>query len=270
MKQEQLINLIRNNLIRGACTCGRCADAVAGSASHQPTGHTADLIFFKVALKPDADLEKIKAEFLDALENAWQGGNEHSYLEIGAEVGDQGLALMTMGLGKILGVWQLLTPRSVLGDAITEEMAQRLAGQGMVTIMSYPGPEAPAPTPPAWYLLSLHSTDGDSSYRIVGQDAWDFIHQPRPDFTSKSSSVEEKLPESVVIAREIVFRSEDPEEGVETYVNVTSGTWKNDRAIACWAVHDGGTLEASSVLELVQLIGATGLTIKDEYSGAIY
>lgn len=63
-------------------------------------------------------------------------GKEHSYLELGGWVGDQGLALMLMGLGTHLGLWKLNTPKSVLGDLVTDEQAMKLAGGGLVTIQT--------------------------------------------------------------------------------------------------------------------------------------
>lgn len=133
-----LIDYITRHTVRGACTCGRCADAVANPGQHQPAGHTADLIFFKVSAKDNPDTEKLrelikaqKGEFNDC--NLFDG-RDHSYIEIGGWIGDQGLALMLMGLGSVLGLWKLLTPRTVLGAACTDELAQSMAGAGYVTI----------------------------------------------------------------------------------------------------------------------------------------
>lgn len=127
-----------DNCNRGACTCGKCFDAPANPAEHQPIGHTADLIFFKVSAKEGANAETLrklvqehKGEFCDC--NLFDGA-EHSYMEIGGWIGDQGMALMLMGLGSLLGLWKLLTPRSMLGNSIPEEFVQRTAGQGFVII----------------------------------------------------------------------------------------------------------------------------------------
>lgn len=112
----------------------RCFDAPKNPELHQPSGHTADLMFFKVALKGSATketfLSKVVAEYPH-----WLDGKEHGYLEIGANVGDQGLALMTMGMGKVLGVWDLLTP-NLLGDLIDVATKKEMAGKGMITIKS--------------------------------------------------------------------------------------------------------------------------------------
>lgn len=123
---------IMKNCIRGACQCGKCADAQEAPEDNQPNGHTSDLIFFKVAKTNDA----IKEEYLKLVEEEypnWLDGREHSYLEIGADVGDQGLGLMAMGLGEILGIWDLLTPNLL---PISDDLKMDLAGRGMITIKS--------------------------------------------------------------------------------------------------------------------------------------
>lgn len=131
-----LHHYVRDNAVRGACMCGKCADAPEHPEQLQPkdSEHSADLVFFKVGLGLIAHPDKKK--FLQLVSEEfphWLDGKEHSYLEMGANMGDQGIALMTMGLGKILGVWELLTPKSVLGD-IPEDMAMMMAGRGMITV----------------------------------------------------------------------------------------------------------------------------------------
>lgn len=126
-----LYDYVSAHTIRGACTCGKCCDAPADPEGHQPDGHTADLVFFKVAAK-GAD----KEEFVSLARRDyphWFDGKEHSYLEIGGDVGDQGAALMTMGLGSLLGAWKLMTPRML---PIPEDLQMQMAGMGMVTIQA--------------------------------------------------------------------------------------------------------------------------------------
>lgn len=119
---------------RGACQCGRCADAPPNPADHQPIGHTADVMFFKVRAAEGACTESMRA-LVECEAPACLDGREHGYIEIGALVGDQGLALQLMGLGALLGLWELMTPRSMLGRlGIDEASMMRMAGQGMVTI----------------------------------------------------------------------------------------------------------------------------------------
>lgn len=60
-------------------------------------------------------------------------GKEHSYLEVGGWIGDQGLAMQCMALGVHLGVFKLLTPSTML-PFLDENTKQMLAGQGMVCV----------------------------------------------------------------------------------------------------------------------------------------
>ncbi len=126
-----MIDYLQKHVERGACTCGKCADAPDNPEEKQPEGHTVDMIFFKVANK-DAE----KEEFLKLVQEKfphWLDGNEHSYYETGGDIGDQGLALMAMGLGKILGIWEVMTPLTMIPD-IDEALAQQMAGAGMISI----------------------------------------------------------------------------------------------------------------------------------------
>ena len=103
-------------------------------------GADADVIFFGVRKGPEASADGLKAamakhrgEFceMDPLD-----GKEHSYLELGGWVGDQGAALTLIGLGAALGLWKLLTPKTMLGALATPEMVQQMAGMGMVSMQA--------------------------------------------------------------------------------------------------------------------------------------
>lgn len=63
-------------------------------------------------------------------------GKEHSYIELGAWVGDQGMALRLMGLGKALGLWNLHTPQTLFGSGLDPITRQQMAEGGFVTITS--------------------------------------------------------------------------------------------------------------------------------------
>lgn len=120
---------------RGECQCGVCIDK---GDKPDPKGHTADLMFFKVAKKDGATAE----EFVRlSKEHAGEfgpcdpfDGKEHGYMELGGWIVDQGLAMMFMGLGHLLGVFDLLTPRTMLPKKLADEMGMKLAGQGMVMV----------------------------------------------------------------------------------------------------------------------------------------
>lgn len=117
---------------RGPCQCSKCFDAVKNPGSKQPKGHTADLVFFKVMKVNNPD----KGEFKKLVEEEfphWLDGKEHSYLETGGDIGDQGLALMAMGLGELLGVWELLSPNNMF-SFMDEGMKMKIAGTGYITI----------------------------------------------------------------------------------------------------------------------------------------
>lgn len=126
---------------RGACRCGKCADAPPNPDQQQPKGHTADMMFFEVSAKNGADPEKLR-ELVKGNHGGVFGsvdmfdGQEHSYLEVGGWIGDQGLALMLMGLGTVLGLWKLLTPKTLLGNTLPKELQMQMAGQGYVSIQA--------------------------------------------------------------------------------------------------------------------------------------
>jgi hypothetical protein len=91
-----LVEYVIKHTERGPCQCGKCFDAVKNPESKQPKGHTADLTFFKVRKTNNPDAK----EFRKLVEKGfphWLDGKEHSYLETGGDIGDQGLALMAMG-----------------------------------------------------------------------------------------------------------------------------------------------------------------------------
>ena len=60
-------------------------------------------------------------------------GQEHSYIEVGGWIGDQGQALTLMGLGAVLGLWKVMTPKMLPG--LPDDLMQMMAGRGMVSIM---------------------------------------------------------------------------------------------------------------------------------------
>lgn len=131
IKKELLNEFVMKHCERGACTCGKCIDAPKNPEENQPSGHTEDLVFFKVKILGEPD----KNQFLNLIKNEhpqWLDGEEHSYLEMGGDVGDQGLALMTMGLGKLIGAWELSTPNMI--SSISDELRKQMAGAGMITI----------------------------------------------------------------------------------------------------------------------------------------
>lgn len=141
----ELMHYVIKHTERGECHCGQCMDA---GNKEDPKGHVANLGFFKVAA-----IDANKEEFV-RLTKSHNGefcavdpfdGKEHSYMELGAWIGDQGLAMQYMGLGTILGVFELLSP-SILGIAEDDPMFMQLCGAGLLTVKAASSP-APASPP---------------------------------------------------------------------------------------------------------------------------
>lgn len=134
-----LAEYVREHAIRGACQCGQCIDAPPNPKEHQPENHTADVIFFKVAQTNEPDADTFHSLVRDEYPH-WLDNGEHGYIEMGAEMGDQGIALITMALGSLLNVWELLTSKNIL-PFLSEDEQMKLAGLGMIAI------KVPIPTP---------------------------------------------------------------------------------------------------------------------------
>lgn len=103
----------------------------------------ADMFFFDVAAKDNPDADEFKRLIAEhpgefATVNPLDG-NEHSYIELGGWIGDQGLALQFMGLGVLLNLWQVMHPVNMLKMERNDPLAQQLAGVGLVSIMANRG-----------------------------------------------------------------------------------------------------------------------------------
>ena len=144
---KELYEYMQKHAERGECRCGKCLDRVEHPEQYQPGGHTADVVFFKVAAKADehgtpASADELKALVKANVKGAYGDvdlfdGKEHNYLELGGWIGDQGAALTLMGLGTVLGLWRLLTPSSVFGNLIPDDLKQQLAGAGMIAVTAH-------------------------------------------------------------------------------------------------------------------------------------
>jgi hypothetical protein len=118
---------------RGDCKCGQCIDT---TGAPDPAGHTVDMVFFKVAKVGEPTIEEFRrlteesahGEFCDV--NPFDG-QEHNFMELGAWLGDQGLAMLYMGLGTSLGAFTLLSP-AMLG--LDGPMAVQMAQAGLLSI----------------------------------------------------------------------------------------------------------------------------------------
>jgi hypothetical protein len=131
---QELIQYVEAFTERGACTCGRCIDAPDKPECEQPSGHTINLTFFEVAAKEGAKREELEALLREHYPKVLDG-KEHSYLEIGADLGDQGRALMLIGLGGVLGIWNVLSPDTMMPD-LTDDLKKAMAGKGLVCLQA--------------------------------------------------------------------------------------------------------------------------------------
>lgn len=140
---KDIIDFAMKYTKRDACKCGQCIDAGADAALTVDE-HNADMVFFKVSKDSHDGKMPTKEEFLELL-GEHKGvfcdvnpldGDEHGYMELGGFFGDQQQALLIMGLGKLLGVWELLTPKNMLKGLVDDAAAMQLAQHGMVTIRS--------------------------------------------------------------------------------------------------------------------------------------
>lgn len=141
-----LSDYVRRFAIRGACTCGRCCDSGPEPEKDQPNGHTADVYFFQVAAASGADADVLR-QLIGEHEGTFGDCNpldqcEHGYIELGGWVGDQSLALVLMGLGTILGLWKMFTPKMLPG--LDKDLMDMMARQGMVYIERIPAVEETA------------------------------------------------------------------------------------------------------------------------------
>ncbi len=108
--------------------------ALRVSPDETPEENTIDMIFFQVG----ADVSSDKTTFLELVKEEcphWLDGEEHNYLQTGGDMGDQGIALLTMALGGLLGVWQVLTPANMFGDTVPKELLEQMTGMGMISIL---------------------------------------------------------------------------------------------------------------------------------------
>jgi hypothetical protein len=102
----------------------------------EPELEKVDLEFLVIGVnKPVAEARK--AELVEILKTYPQpdrlaGGP--SYIEVGAEIGDQGAAFQLFALGKVLGLWQLITPATM---GFTGEEAGKMAGAGFIMITGF-------------------------------------------------------------------------------------------------------------------------------------
>lgn len=141
-----IIDFVLTHTQQGECHCGKCFTPEPSRMRSEQTGnHVVDMEFFKVAIigaPLRADFAKLTDEHKAEFGNIdFHDAKEHSYTEVGGWIGDQGLALRFMALGAHLGVFELLTPNTMMPtlDAATKMM---MAGAGYVAVVGINGRHA--------------------------------------------------------------------------------------------------------------------------------
>ena len=93
---------------------------------------------FFTTIAVDKEAAEAERENLVAILNDWPypdrlaGGP--SYIEVGAVIGDQGAAFALFALGKVLGLWDILTPETL---GVHGNLAHDLAGRGFIMCSGY-------------------------------------------------------------------------------------------------------------------------------------
>lgn len=146
----ELREYIETHTERGECQCGHCIDSIEhciDSVRTDTPRHSrleehcdcVDMVFFKVSAKlADAEtltelIQKHHGVFCNI--NLFDG-KEYNYIDIGAWLGDQGAALTLMGLGTLLGLWKLLSPKTMLGPMCDDALAMKMAYAGLLSIQT--------------------------------------------------------------------------------------------------------------------------------------
>ncbi|HEY3679012.1 MAG TPA: hypothetical protein VGL45_09850 [Bradyrhizobium sp.] len=87
-----------------------------------------DMVFLTIGVdKPAA--EKYRQELLALLADYPRLKEGPSYIEVGAEIGDQGAAFQLFALGKVLGLWDVITPQLM---GFEGDEAREMAGRGFI------------------------------------------------------------------------------------------------------------------------------------------
>lgn len=133
---KQLINYIREN----SETLTR----------HSGKDGAVDVGFFEVVAKKGADAQTLKDLVAQNRTGAFNSvdpfdGYEHGYMELGGWIGDQRLALTFMGLSAALGITDVLSPKTMLGNDLPSDLEDMLLGEGLLTICKRGENDTPAP-----------------------------------------------------------------------------------------------------------------------------
>lgn len=113
------------------------------------------------------------------------------------------------------------------------------------------------------YLVTLQG-QGNTECRIVDEESWNWLcsdsGKPSEDATYWDDP---NVPSAVVERRKVA--------GLEEPIEITSGSWENDRALQCPAIIiDGNEMLFWSVADAIKAAKEHGMDIEKSYEGCIY
>ncbi len=127
----------------------RCA---AEATPTDPPESVCDVFMFKIKLSDEAlEVKEALSAYLKEMVKKHSGefcdcdlfdGKEHGYIELGGWIGNQQTAIVLIGIGKLLGLWEVFTPNLL---DVPDGERKIMAGNGMVSIVpleSAPGLKA--------------------------------------------------------------------------------------------------------------------------------
>lgn len=104
--------------------------AMPHESEARPEIEKIDMVFLTVGVGK-AEAEKHRAELLTILKDYPRLKDGPSYIEVGAEIGDQGAAFQLFALGKVLGFWDIITPKTF---GMEGPEAMEAAGRGYIMV----------------------------------------------------------------------------------------------------------------------------------------
>lgn len=102
--------------------------AMPPESAAPPDIEKVDMVFLTIGVDK-AEAEKHKQELLTILADYPRLKEGPSYIEVGAEIGDQGAAFQLFALGKVLGLWDVITPQLM---GFEGDEAREMAGRGFI------------------------------------------------------------------------------------------------------------------------------------------
>jgi len=122
----KLIEYILNHTDRGECQCGKCVDK--GEDREAPL-HSINVHFFWVSKRGEPNAKDLLALLEEEYPQMDRLRGGPSYIEMGAAIGSQQYALLLIGLGGLVGLWDVITPEKL---GVIGAPADELAGSGLV------------------------------------------------------------------------------------------------------------------------------------------